>query len=371
MRKIKPGWNNKRMGVQLGTSDQTRLSNLRFADDVLIIAKSQRQITTMLTDLHRTASQFGLQLHPEKTQILTNTTKKTGRGAATKVDVDDMSVSILPLSGSVKYLGRKLTFENSQEVELQNRIRAGWAKFMASKQELTGKYYSLNSRLKLFDALVSPTVLYAAGTWTLTKQQEHKLIVTQRRMLRMILGAGRRQQQPANEQSEDTCGVSSDDVASNVEASPPTESMDEEDGLEPWSEWIHRVTHRIEDLASKINIQNWVLKTRILKWRLASRVANKSPDRWPARVLNWNPHLIFEGNRSRAQRKQARPKLRWLDDIQQCVRQNHPSLSWDALAHDTDAWDECGELFCNGDWRQPRPGNQLHSVRVMRNRVWS
>ena len=98
----------------------------------------------------------------------------------------------------------------------QNRIRAGWAKFKSNKQELGSKTYSLNDRLRLFDAVVSPTILYASGTWTLTKDHERALQRTQRIMLRMILGAGRRRQTPEPDTLSQECDVDSDmDLAVN------------------------------------------------------------------------------------------------------------------------------------------------------------
>ena len=169
MQIIKPEWHRKQYGVQMGVGDKSRLNNLRFADDLLIVGRSQAQVTAMLSNLHSVASQFGLTLHPDKTQIRTNTKRKSGRGTSQHVLVADMRITILPFSGCIKYLGRQLCFQDAQEVEIQNRIRAGWAKFMSHRQELTSKTYTLDSRLQLFDAVVSPTVLYAAATWTLTK----------------------------------------------------------------------------------------------------------------------------------------------------------------------------------------------------------
>ena len=38
------------------------------------------------------------------------------------------------------------------------------------RQELTSKTYMLRHRLRFFNAVVSPTMNYASGTWTLTKR---------------------------------------------------------------------------------------------------------------------------------------------------------------------------------------------------------
>ena len=55
-----------------------------------------------------------------------------------------------------KYLGRKLTFWNPHQIEIESRIAAGLRKFYSFKQELTSPCYSLNDRLRLFQGVVTP-----------------------------------------------------------------------------------------------------------------------------------------------------------------------------------------------------------------------
>ena len=109
----------------------TRLTNLRFADDVLLVAKTLPQLTSMLEQLAQEAKQCGLELHPEKTKILSNVTNKTGRNAKRQVDVDAMKIAILPYEESTKYLGRMVSFNKPDETEVENRIQAAWRAFVA------------------------------------------------------------------------------------------------------------------------------------------------------------------------------------------------------------------------------------------------
>ena len=52
----------------------------------------------------------------------------------------------------------------------EDRIRCGWSAFAKHRQELTSKSYVLRHRLHLFDAVVTPTITYRAGTWATTKE---------------------------------------------------------------------------------------------------------------------------------------------------------------------------------------------------------
>ena len=49
---------------------------------------------------------------------------------------------------------------------------------------MTSKKYMLKLRLRLFDATVSPTLCYAAGTWTPSREHERMIQSTQRKLLK-------------------------------------------------------------------------------------------------------------------------------------------------------------------------------------------
>ena len=48
------------------------LTNLRFADDLLIIAKSKEELSRMMSVLKEECNNVGLEMHTQKTQVLTN-----------------------------------------------------------------------------------------------------------------------------------------------------------------------------------------------------------------------------------------------------------------------------------------------------------
>ena len=135
--------------MQLRHTHATRLTNLCFADDVLLFARTLPQLTTMLTDLHDVAKTYGLELHLDKTHILTNLSKRRGRQAGNTVTVGGRPVTILQHDDSTKYLGRKLTFSDHHTTEINNRISTTWRKFNALRNELTNRRYPLHSRIRL------------------------------------------------------------------------------------------------------------------------------------------------------------------------------------------------------------------------------
>ena len=325
MRRAKENFEAKKYGVQLGTTDNSRLTNLRFADDVLIIAKSLNQLTEMIRCLKDEAGKCGLELHPDKTKIISST-NRNGRPAARHAKVGDLKIEILQMSASLKYLGCQISFGEMQEMELRQRIRGGWAKFMEHKQELTGKHYSLNSRLRLFNAVVTPTVLYGSECWTTSKHLESVLKTTQRKMLRIILGQGRRRI-PVRNVEQDSSGEDVQSNASNTAGPAEEEEVleDPQNELEPFVDWIQRVTHNVEERVKSLKMRSWIEEARIRKWKWArSLYTKKSSEQWSTRALHWNPQIHYDRPKPAARRRPTRPNLRWLDDI---VKIGHGSSS--------------------------------------------
>ena len=67
-------WQKKKegMGIYLSDNDHDGLTNLRFADDVLLLTSSKEQQRKMLYEFKKSTEKVGLRIHPEKTKILHN-----------------------------------------------------------------------------------------------------------------------------------------------------------------------------------------------------------------------------------------------------------------------------------------------------------
>lgn len=189
---MKAKWQARKYGIQLGYNLQTVITNLRFADDILLIGRTLPQIKQMIADVATEGAKVGLQLHPEKTKILHN---NIGYGSGVKsAQVKDMSIEVLGPSASAMYLGKVLSLTNTRDVELAHRINKAWVKFVAWEQELTDREVPLDLRLKLFQSVISPTILYGSGSWVMTGAREAALQTTQMKMLRSICARKRRTQ---------------------------------------------------------------------------------------------------------------------------------------------------------------------------------
>ena len=103
-----------------------------------------------------------------------------------------MKIEILTRNESVKYLCQKISFYQQETTEIKSRIRAAWATFHKYRQESTSKTTCSNTVYGLFDAAISPTICYAAGTWVPNQEHERVIQSTQCKMLRLIIQTKRK-----------------------------------------------------------------------------------------------------------------------------------------------------------------------------------
>eukprot|EP00973_Karenia_brevis_P019225 2635490-Karenia_brevis.AAC.1 len=91
---------------------------------------------------------------------------------------------------------------------------------------------------------------------------------------------------------------------------------------------------------------------------MAARVASHGTDRWSKRVLEWDPASSIDDLRRNARRKQARPKKRWSDDLQQFLQHaGYPNAEWLSLAKQHEIWSSLEEQFTAGEWRAKGPSS--------------
>ena len=139
----------------------------------------------------------------------------------------------------------------------------------------------LKHRLRLFDAAVSPTVCYAAGTWAPNKEHERMIQSTQRKMLRLIIQTKRKykkiekQDIGTNEEIEEIdinemC--STDDESGDGQSTTTHNDVDSEVSFEDdaddeidttlieeedWIEYIKRSTEEAMEKMESAKIRCW------------------------------------------------------------------------------------------------------------------
>ena len=237
----------KSHGLHVGAVD--RLTNIRYADDLLLFAKSWKELVEMLELLVVELNRVGLQLNTSKTKLFTTSYLQH------PLYIDGCGDLLAVLWGEEKhkYLGRTISGHLKRRglVELQHRIQIGWMTFHKYKCILTNKHIDLKLRLQLFDAVVSPTILFGLATLPLTKSDYHTVDKLQRKMLQLIVGWIRH------------------------------------DG-EDWSDTMSRMNRRIAFAMTIWECKPWSWQIFSKQFRVATKIFDQQ-NSWAAATSTWTP----------------------------------------------------------------------------------
>ena len=95
-------------GWQLAeASAHEKLTNVRYADDLLLFGKSLAEVTVMMELLGSELSRAGLSINGTKTKILTTSDDAISCRSPVLVDIGDSFVEVVRRDGCHKYLGRQ------------------------------------------------------------------------------------------------------------------------------------------------------------------------------------------------------------------------------------------------------------------------
>jgi hypothetical protein len=182
-----------------------------------------------------------------------------------------------------KYLGTTLKNQNDIDDEIKSRLNSGNACYHSVQNLLSYKQI----KIKIYKTLSLPILLYECETWSLTLREEHRLRVSENRVLSKILGPKR-----------------------------------EEDGS-----WRKLHNDELHNLYSSPNIVR-VIKSRRIRW--VGHVACMGERRGVYGVLFGRP----EGNRPL-----GRPRYRWEDNFKMDLREiGIDGVNWIWLAQDRVQW---------------------------------
>ena len=87
-----------------------------------------------------------------------------------------------------KYLGSIFAAEGGAEADCKNIVRLSWNKWRETTGVICDKKVTVKLKVKIYQTVIKPTMLYGAECWAMRKKEEHLLNMTEMRMLRWIQG---------------------------------------------------------------------------------------------------------------------------------------------------------------------------------------
>ena len=173
--------------ARLKASTKTRelcIRELLFADDAAIVAHTLEDIREICKQFEQAATMFGLTINRKKTVTLYQPPP-----GQTSIDPHvEIYGSPLKAVKNVTYLGSTVASDNTIGVEINNRIQAASGAFGGLWKRVWPQHgITVSTKCKVYKAIVRPTLLYSAETYTLYRRHFRKLSKMRLRNLREIL----------------------------------------------------------------------------------------------------------------------------------------------------------------------------------------
>ncbi|GFN78993.1 endonuclease-reverse transcriptase [Plakobranchus ocellatus] len=156
------------------------ITNLRFADDIDGLAGNECEVASLVEQLDKASSNFGMEISAEKTKIMTNSKEPSKK--ETKINGQ-----ILESVTKFKYLGSIISDEGSKP-EILSRIAQTTAALTKLKPIWNNKSIAISSMIRLLRSLVMSIFLYACESWTLNADIERRIRAMEMRCYRRLLG---------------------------------------------------------------------------------------------------------------------------------------------------------------------------------------
>ena len=159
------------------------LWDLLFADYLVITAETEEQLQERYRAWQENLERGGLRVNVGKTEVMISS-----RGGREDLHIRTTAGEELKQTTSFKYLGSVISEEGGCELEVRQRIKAGWAKWRQVSGVILDKKVPMKLRIKVYKTVIRPVLLYGSETWAMRRKEEGALERTEMRMLRWILG---------------------------------------------------------------------------------------------------------------------------------------------------------------------------------------
>ena len=141
---------------------RTNINNLRYADDVTLMAESEEELKNLLMKVKEESEKVGLKLNLQKTKIMAS-------GPITLRQIDGERVETV---SDFIFLGSKITADGDCSHEIKRRLLFGRKAMTNLDSILKSRDITLPTKVSLVKAMVFPVVMYECESWTV-KKAEH------------------------------------------------------------------------------------------------------------------------------------------------------------------------------------------------------
>ena len=149
-------------GIRMGGGKH---NNLRYADDTTLMAESANDLKRILKKVKEQSAALGLHLNLTKTKIMTTEELR-------EFKLDNENIEIVD---HFNYLGAVFDRNGGCEREIKRRLGIGRTTMTNLNKVMNDTDVSINTKVRLVNTLVFPTVTYGSETWTINKSDRKKI----------------------------------------------------------------------------------------------------------------------------------------------------------------------------------------------------
>ena len=159
-------WNTGLDEAQAGIKIAGRnITNLRYADDTILMAESEEQLNSLLVKLKEESEKVGLKLSIQKTKIMVS-------GPITSWEIDGETVETV---ADFSFLGSKITADGDCSHEIKRLFLLGRKVVTNLDSILKSRDITLPTKVHLVKAMVFPVVVYGYESWTIKKAERRRM----------------------------------------------------------------------------------------------------------------------------------------------------------------------------------------------------
>nr|VZI50674.1 unnamed protein product [Spirometra erinaceieuropaei] len=165
----------------------TTVHELLFADDCALNTTSEEEMQRSMDLFSAACENFGLVINTQKTVVIHQPppNSATAPNAPPQISVNGTQLQVVE---NFPYLGNTLSRNTKIDNEVANRISKASQAFGRLQSTVWNRHgLQLSTKLKMYKAVIQPTLLYGAETWTVYAKQARRLNHFHLSCLRRIL----------------------------------------------------------------------------------------------------------------------------------------------------------------------------------------